>query len=175
MKIVHRPGTQNNQWYVDALLFAQFPIDRLAYALGAEHEITCTYDWNSLYLLEHHLQDQADWRKIWGSKSGVDTKTNLEEIVAYTITYEGNRAFVSQCLYSRTEESRKTGTFVVTNVVKKEIPREGSVTITTGCKARYMLPVTPWAGGDKMNDDRYSFNMKKRIRIWMNLIRCYIG
>lgn len=169
MKIKHFKGRWNNRWYVDILLMLRFIKHRILYFIfDIDIAVTGIYDIGFIY----KAQDQDDWRKMYGSKSGAKTETNTEEIVVNKCTFVDGYAYVEQGKYINLPDAIDKNFTVYDKVVKK-IPvkavfsdpdfTKGKVAITTMIKPTQMLPVTPWAGGDKMNTADYFFKMKTKV------------
>lgn len=152
-KVIHKEYSFYNKWYLEAIHLFFWLYDRFIYLITKNKtSVTCEYDKDFIY----KAIDQDDWRKIYGSKSGVNTETNNEEIVVNRCIFKNGKAYVEQGRYIR----RKKLGFHLENIVRKEIPEKGSVNITTDIKVKHLLPAFSYAGGDKMNTSNYKYKIK---------------
>ena len=95
-------------------------------------------------------QDQADWRKAFGTKDGVNTDTNDEAIAVYR--YVGNRWETGH--YERQEGERK----VVTQRQYAYQDYTGSAKeAVVYLRLAHAFTAYSYAGGDKDNKSDYSF------------------
>ena len=132
------------------------------------------WDEDSIYSMGKTLdgednRNQEDWRKIWGSKSGIDHKTNYEEIVAYRLftpeyrgglfcNKKGALAKVEVCKYTRYGD----GKFHDLDKQEGYIYKDKSVTLSTEIELKHWIPVTAYAGGDEKPHTDFTFRCKIR-------------
>lgn len=162
MTIKHFKGRFNNRLFTDLLLFAECTFYRLLYLLNLKLTVwTFTeYDERFVYSMGAGNENQHDWRKVFGSKSGVKTITNNEEIVVNRFTpaqpnHHGILGYVETALYHRSPNAG----FHVSNVQKSTLFKGGRIQHKTPVQLQFALPVTPWAGGNEKPHTNYQYKM----------------
>jgi hypothetical protein len=94
---------------------------------------------------------ENDWLKSFGTKNGVKTSTNREEIAAYRKVSTGNLFTFETCKYVNFPD--KPTRFI--NNKRGFISRQ---VITL----KYWIPVGSWAGGTYPTDNTFSYELKVR-------------
>jgi hypothetical protein len=155
MKIKHKAGSFQEQWYLNILSVFEHIFYRTMWLLfNCKVKVIGIYNFDFI----HTPDSENDWRKIWGSKSGIKTKTNYEEIAVNRIIEVGNKWFVEQAKYIRTLDKFKA----VDIDSGKIVPFGDAVVLETIIEPKYKLYVSAYAGGDEINIDNYSYRRKLR-------------
>ena len=108
--------------------------------------------WSSNYTMPG--KEQYDWRKVFGSRSGLNTPTNLEEIAVYRCLGFGE--------FEAGRYVRVMADHFIDGDIKKRSGR-GDLIFKETIKLSYWIPAFPWAGGDPIvNQDNYVIGMGLR-------------
>ena len=161
MKIKHFKGRFNNRLYIDLMLWLAIGILRLLLWLKMKKKSYLVSEYDESFIYHHGNNNQLDWRKIIGTKSGTNTETNYEEIV------------VNRFIPPKNDNGYLLGTVETALYIRKPhldpfvLHKESSllfkgmkVVHKTPVEFKYALPVTPWAGGNEMNQNDYSYWIK---------------
>lgn len=90
-----------------------------------------------------------DWKKLFGTKSGIDTKTNNEEIAVYRTYPMTSKTGDIAGIVETGKYIRNGNDFKVFDKESKYIYQEGETEMEVEIEMKHWLPVSPWAGGNE--------------------------
>lgn len=151
--VKHKAGSFQEQKSVQLRLTLRFIVDKLLYLLFKKKvRVKVYFDEKSVYNMGN--TNQLDWRKIYGTKSGITTFTNNESILVYRCISPLEKTF-QVARYIRTANKG----FEVENVQTQKLT-DKEIMFEEYVELKQWLPVTPWAGGDEMNKSNYEYKIK---------------